>query len=327
MRRNPLLLVTALAAVLAASACGTSTPSTPSTTTHPGGSTANSVSSSRSSSPVPASPATSGAQPASSSRSVAAARSSALPRPAHVVVVVMENHAYSQIIGNRSAPYLNALAAHAASFTHSYAVAHPSEPNYLALFSGSTQGLTDDSCPHHYRTGNLGTQLRAAGKSFRGYSEGLPRAGYRGCNYGNYARRHVPWTNFPALPASVNQPFSAFPKNYAKLPTVSFVIPNVQHDMHNGTIAQGDRWLRRNLSAYARWAKTHNSLLVVTWDEDDDSHGNRVLTVIAGAHVKAGRYSEHVTHYRLLRTLQALERLPGLARSRAVQPISGVWRG
>lgn len=240
---------------------------------------------------------------------------------------MMENHGYSQIIGNRSAPYINALAAHSAVFTHSYAITHPSEPNYLALFSGSTQGLTDDSCPHSYRTPNLGTQLRAAGKSFRGYSEGLPRAGYVGCTLGDYARRHVPWTNFPALPVSVSQPLTAFPSNYAKLPTESFVIPNVQHDMHNGTIAQGDRWLRAHLSSYLSWARTHNSLLVVTWDEDDDSHGNRILTLIAGAHVKSGHYTEHVTHYRLLRTLEALAGLPGIANSRSVSPISGIWTG
>ena len=70
-----------------------------------------------------------------------------LPRPSHVVVVVEENHSYSEIINSPQAPFINTLASEGALFTSSYAVAHPSQPNYLALFSGSTQGITNDSCP------------------------------------------------------------------------------------------------------------------------------------------------------------------------------------
>src|SRR5262245_25706402 len=73
-----------------------------------------------------------------------------VPRFAHIVVVILENHAYSQIIDASDAPFLNTLAASGAVMTQSYAITHPSQPNYLALFSGSTQGLTDDSCPHSY---------------------------------------------------------------------------------------------------------------------------------------------------------------------------------
>jgi len=236
-----------------------------------------------------------------------------------------ENHAAANILGNAAAPYINRLARAGASFTRSYAITHPSEPNYVALFSGSQQGLTDDSCPHTYHAANLGSQLRAAGKSFRGYSEGLPRAGYEGCTLGDYARRHVPWTDFANLPRSVNQPLTAFGSNYARLPRLSFVIPNLMHDMHNGTIAQGDTWLRQHLGGYVRWARAHNSLLVVTWDEDDTSHGNRIPTIIVGAHVKAGRYSEHVTHYRMLRTLEALERVAPLGNAAKTRPITDIW--
>jgi acid phosphatase len=169
--------------------------------------------------------------------------------------------------------------------------------------------------------------LRAAGDTFTGYSESLPRPGYSGCSAGNYARKHAPWTDFPALPAQLNQPFTAFPSDFTRLPTVAFVIPDLQHDMHNGSIAQGDRWLRTQLAGYARWARTHDSLLVITWDEDDDTATNRIPTIVVGAHVHAGRYGERVTHYRMLRTIEALERLPGIGLARKTSPITGIWAG
>src|SRR2546423_15524126 len=99
----------------------------------------------------------------------------AIPTPAHVIVVIEENHGYSQIIGSGQAPYINSLATQGALFTNSFAVAHPSEPNYLALFSGSTHGIIDDSCPHTFSGRSLESMLLTAGKTFKGYSEDLPR--------------------------------------------------------------------------------------------------------------------------------------------------------
>ena len=100
-----------------------------------------------------------------------------MPRPDHVVVVIEENHAYNQIIGSPSAPYINGLAANNVSFTNSHAIEHPSQPNYLDLFSGANQGVTDDSCPHTFSAANLGSELIGAGLTFAGYSEDLPAAG------------------------------------------------------------------------------------------------------------------------------------------------------
>jgi acid phosphatase len=239
---------------------------------------------------------------------------------------MMENKPYEEIIGNPAAPYLNSLAAHGALLTRSYAITHPSQPNYVALFSGSTQGLVDDSCPHSFTGPNLAGELIQAHRSFTGYAEDLPSVGYTGCSHGLYARKHAPWVDFPAIPGSASQPFTAFPHSYAALPTVAFVIPNLDHDMHNGTISQGDQWLQRNLAGYASWAGTHNSLLVITWDEDDGSASNHITTIVAGDHVRPGRYGEHVTHYRVLRTLQALYGLPPVGASAATTPITDIWR-
>ncbi|MGI8578448.1 MAG: alkaline phosphatase family protein [Nocardioidaceae bacterium] len=248
-----------------------------------------------------------------------------VPRFDHVVVVALENHGYSQIIGAPDAPFVNSLADSGAVLTNAHAVAHPSEPNYLALFSGSTHGLSDDSCPHDYTGPNLGSALIGAGHTFVGYSEDLPAPGFTGCGSGGYARKHNPWVDFPALPSAVNQPMSAFPTDYAALPTVSFVVPNLDHDMHDGTVAQGDQWLKAHLGAYATWATTHNSLLIVTTDEAQSTDSNQIATIIDGAHVRPGHYGAYVDHYGLLKTLLVCYRLTPFARTVAAVPITTIW--
>jgi acid phosphatase len=127
-----------------------------------------------------------------------------LPRFDHIVVVVEENHAYGDIVGSADAPYINSLRQRGAEFTDSHAVAHPSEPNYLALFAGSTFGLSSDDCPQSFNALNLGGELLAHNLSFVGYSESLPQPGFTGCDDGNshYARKHNPWVNFADVPAT-----------------------------------------------------------------------------------------------------------------------------
>ncbi|MBO0832681.1 MAG: acid phosphatase, partial [Actinobacteria bacterium] len=223
----------------------------------------------------------------------------------------MENHGYGQIIGNSDAPFLNMLARTGALFTHSYAITHPSEPNYLALFSGSTQGVTSDACPVTFSAPNLAAGLLAAGKTFAGYAEGLPSTGSAVCSAGSYARKHVPWADFRNVPASVNQPFTSFPAgDFGRLPTVSFVIPNLCNDMHDCSVATGDGWLRAHLGGYATWAMTHDSLLIVTWDENEFLPGNHVATIFVGQHVPPGQYSQSITHYSVLATIEATYGVP-----------------
>src|SRR5262249_48560637 len=109
-----------------------------------------------------------------------ASAAAAVPRFSHVVIVVIKNKNYNDIIGRPDeTPYLNSLASNEAVFSQSYAITHPSQPNYLALFSKSTQGVTDDDCPHNF-TGvpSLGAELISAGQSFAGYSESIPSTGY-----------------------------------------------------------------------------------------------------------------------------------------------------
>jgi hypothetical protein len=250
---------------------------------------------------------------------------SGVPRPDHVVIAVFENKKASSIFGSSQAPYINSLASAGAKFTQSFAIEHPSEPNYLDLFSGANQGVTDDSCPHTFNTDNEGAELINAGLSFVGYSEDLPAAGSTVCTSGNYARKHNPWVNFSNVPASSNQPFSAFPTDFTQLPTVSWVVPNLCNDMHDCTISTGDTWLQNHLNAYAQWATTHNSLLVVTFDEDDGGGGNNIATLFYGQSVKQGTYTEHIDHFDVLRTIEDMYGLPYAGAAATSTPITDCW--
>ncbi|WP_338051789.1 alkaline phosphatase family protein [Pseudonocardia acidicola] len=250
----------------------------------------------------------------------------AVPTPDHVVIVVLENKDVDQIIGGSDAPYLTGLAGDGANFTDAHAETHPSQPNYLALFSGDTHGVHDDNCVDSLSGPNLGSALLGAGKTFTGYSEDLPGVGYIGCQDGGYARKHNPWVNFDNLPAEVNRPLSDLPSDYSALPTVAFVIPNLCHDMHDCDVAAGDDWMKQNLDGYVRWAQTHNSLLVVTFDESESTKGdNQIATVFAGPMVKAGEYSEGIDHYRILRTIEDMYGLDHAGKSAQADPITDVW--
>jgi phosphatidylinositol-3-phosphatase len=264
-------------------------------------------------------------------QSPAAARplsaSSTVSAPSHIVVVMEENHSYDDIIGDTNdAPYINTLASQGALMTQSFAVTHPSEPNYMALFGGSDFGLTSDACPtDEGNTPNLGSELLAAGYTFTGYSEDLPSTGSTVCTSGSYARKHSPWVNFSNVPGSDSVPFSSFPTDYSTLPTVSFVIPNLDDDMHDGTINQADNWLQNNISSYATWAQQNNSLLIVTWDEDDYTENNQIPTIIVGAGVQPGQYSETINHYNVLATLEQMYGLTPVGQSAGATPITDIF--
>jgi phosphatidylinositol-3-phosphatase len=131
--------------------------------------------------------------------------------------------------------------------------------------------------------------------------------------------------DFTNVPAASNLRFADFPTDFTTLPRLSFVVPDLCDDMHDCSVSTGDTWARNHLGGYATWAKTHNSLLLVTFDEDDHSASNRIPTVFSGAHVAAGKYTEHITHYTVLRTLESLTGLGCVASSCAVSPIADIW--
>jgi phosphatidylinositol-3-phosphatase len=283
---------------------------------------------------------------------------STLPRYDHILIVVEENKDYDQIIGSTAAPYLNKLVSEGATLARMFGEEHPSEGNYFWLFSGANQnvGFFDQVPRAKFTASSLGEQLIKKGLSFKGYSQSLPAIGSEvdvtppGCSYPcAYGRKHVPWISFANVPngttveTSSNLRFADFPSDYTRLPTVAFVIPDMEHDMHNGAVKDSvpaaDGWLQQNLDGYYQWAKSHNSLLIVTFDENDDKGGyrgltdpavspnhdqsrhdlqNRIATIFAGAHVKPN-YAKPagMTHVNILRTIEAMY---GLPKSGAQQP-------
>lgn len=259
------------------------------------------------------------------------------PRPDHVVIVIDENHGFSQIIGSTNAPYINSLTNLGALFTSSHGVTHPSQPNYLALFSGSTQGVTDDTCPppgSPYTTPNLGYNLLTKGFSFAGYSENLPIVGSTICTNGShgYVRKHNAWVDWQGTfsnqySTAHNLPLTSWPSNdFTQLPTVSFVVPTLGNDMHDGTIKTGDTWLKNHIDSYVKWAMTHNSLLILTYDEDNHTSTNTIPTIFVGPMVKQKvRIGGSVNHYNMLRTIEDMYGTSYAGASATAAPITNVW--
>lgn len=258
----------------------------------------------------------------------------ALPRPDKVVVVIEENRAFKRIIGSGAAPYIDSLAARGALLTQSYAITHPSQPNYLALFSGSMHGVKDNTCPVTLSGDNLGSLLLQAGLGFATYSESMPTPGFTGCEAGKYWRKHNPAVNWQGvnIPASSNLPFTQFPSDLSKLPTLSIVVPDNDNNMHDGiapwNISRADAWLKDHIEPYVQWAMKNNGLLVLTFDEDDGSEANRIPTIFVGPMIKPGRYDRRTDHYGVLRTLVDLYGLPvaGLGAAATAEPIADIWR-
>src|SRR5207248_2115428 len=150
-----------------------------------------------------------------------------------------------------------------------------------------------------------------------------------------YVRKHNPWVDWQgapanAIPAAANLPFSSFPVDFSTLPTVSFVVPDQSHDMHDGTVRAADTWLRVHLGKYITWARTHNSLLIVTWDEGNDRfhgpQGNHLPTIFVGPMVRPGRYGEPINHLNVLRTVEAMYSLPPSGAAATAAPIADVFR-
>jgi hypothetical protein len=255
----------------------------------------------------------------------------AVPSLEHVIVVVMENKAYAQA---SAPPYTASLMASGSSFSSFYAYTHPSQPNYLMLWSGSTQGVTNDACPaagSPYASDNLGQACEAAGKTWRTYAEDLPSPGSAVCtNNGTlYLRRHCPWTYFSNLDHNNERLYTDLATDIANstLPNLAFVIPNNHDNTHDSgyDVYFGDAWLAANVPAMIDAVGPYG-VVILTWDEDDGHAGNRVLTVFKGPLVKSGYQSTALTyHWNMVRTIcDALGiARPGLAAS--ALPIEDIW--
>ena len=249
------------------------------------------------------------------------------PHASNVTIIVMENKDYARIAGNPNAPYINGtLIPQGAVLTNYHAVGHPSEPNYLALFSGSTHGVKGDPCPVNYSSDNVASELAASGKTFDGFSESMPHNGYTGCETALYARKHSPWVDFTNVPRSENLVYRGFPANP---PNLTWITPNLCDDMHDCEIRHGDRWLSRNLPPIIAWNAKNDGLLIVTFDEaaPDLNHSNQVFELLIGPMVVAGSQdSQNITHYSTLRTVEDIFGLACIKFDCSAPDITGIWQ-
>ncbi len=249
----------------------------------------------------------------------------------HVIVVIMENKSYDQV---RTAAYTASLITNYSTCTNSFAVTHPSQPNYIALWAGSTLGVVNDACPapgSPYSAENLGHACEVAGRSWRAYSEGLPNVGDPVCaTAGNsYTRKHDPWTDFANLDHTRERPYTDLAVDIAAhtLPNLAFVVPNNCDNTHDCAVATGDAWLAANLPAMIS-AVGPNGVVILTWDEDNNLSGNHILTVFAGPTVRTGYASTAtVTHYGILRTIGDALGLPPIGAAVSAAPVIDVWAG
>jgi phosphatidylinositol-3-phosphatase len=239
-----------------------------------------------------------------------------VPRLQHVVVIVFENKDRASVLGSGSAPTFDKLAAQYAQATNDHAISHPSLPNYLALVSGSTHGVSSDceDCPQTGPT--IGSQLTARGANWGSYAEDYPMGS-------GFAKKHVPFLYFPGGAAHVH-PLSAF--RPTRLPTFSFVTPSLCHDAHDCPIATADAWLAKFIKPLLSIKRT---AIFIVFDEGNSNigGGGQVALIAAGTAIKPhSQYTASTSHYGLLHTMEDALALPPIGNAAHAAPITGIWR-
>jgi hypothetical protein len=274
---------------------------------------------------------------AKAGRPLAVGAPSGLPSSSasHVVVLVMENTEYDAVIGSHSAPYVNGLTRRYGLATQSYAITHPSLPNYIALISGSTSRIQSDCTSCTASGANLADQLEAAGVSWGAYLEDVPGPCFGGASSGGYAKKHNPFAYFPDIagrPARCKRlvGFGALARDLdsGTLPRFAWISPNLCDDGHDCSLASADRFLSRTLPAVLHELGPHG-FLILTWDEGSSdrgccgvAHGGRIATILAGPDVRrGGRESQPLDDYGVLATIERAFGLPRLGG--AADPRSG----
>jgi phospholipase C len=275
----------------------------------------------------------------------------AAPQYKHVIWIWMENHSYGQIIGNSQAPYINSIARSCGLATNYHNVSHPSLPNYLAATSGLAVSLIGGipltaylDCSPSIVCESRATSIFGQGESWKSYAESMPSDCDKS-NSGEYAVRHNPAPYYASLSGcpTFDVPYTRLATDLAqnKLPAFSFITPNLIDDMHDGTIAQGDKWLAAHLpailgsSAYTSGA----TAIFITWDEgsggstaehcynNTSDQSCRVATVVISPSTPAGtRSGTFFNHYGLLATAEQLLGLPFIRQAASATPMTKAFR-
>lgn len=257
------------------------------------------------------------------------------PVATKVVLVVLENTAADTARGEK---FLGQLAESGVYLANYHAVAEHSQPNYVAVVSGSAEGVIDNS-PVRLERAHLGQKL----SSWMAYAEGYPAGtcDLKG-SIGQYARKHVPFLSFAdvqddkALCSAHITGFEQFVADATahRLPSFSLVIPNLDHDAHDKPLRDADAWLGKYFAPLLKDPRFRRDvLLIVTFDESDRKWWrfwrgrDRVYTVLSGDDVIAGEVNTRYDHYDLLRTIEAIFDIAPMSTEDAkARPIGGIWR-
>jgi phosphatidylinositol-3-phosphatase len=256
--------------------------------------------------------------------SAACQTGSGVPAFDHIFTIVMENHAYADIIGNTTeAPYFNQLADEYGLATNYYAVAHPSLPNYLALTGGDTFAITSDCTTCWVDTPNIAfDRVAASGRTWKAYMQSMPSNCFVGDAY-PYAQKHDPFIYYTDVRTSRTcaddvVPLSALSNDLVSAsttPNYVWISPDLCDDMHDCSVGNSDTWLSDTLPSILNSPSytTQNSLVLITWDEDDYSSSNQVATLVIARGIPPGfRSATAYNHYSLLRTIELAWGLPPL---------------
>jgi len=255
------------------------------------------------------------------------------PRFKKVMIVVLENTDYEDALNQ---PYLSKLASEGASFSQFTAETHPSQPNYIAMISGDTQGVRGDGNAN-VSGKHIGDLLEAAGKSWKVYAEDYPGQCFQGSRANDYARKHVPFisfTNVSSNPAScariVNSSQLDLDIAAGALPDFSFYVPNLKNDGHDTGASFADSWLSTNFKSRLVDPKFSKDLLfITTFDESDNFFGsNQIYTSFYGDSVIPGsKISDATNHYSILRLIEETLGLGSLGQADAsASVIHGIWK-
>ena len=256
------------------------------------------------------------------------APSTAASADARIGVIVLENKEYTSVIGNSDAPYLNALAKRSALLTSYYAITHPSLPNYIALTSGGTHGITRNCTDCRVSSPSLPGQMSEKHITWRAYIEGVPTVCSPVASDGRYAKKHNPFVYFDDVTTHRDRCANVVPLSRWRDDDDArflWITPDLCSDMHDCSVATGDRFMRKWVPRMLRTLGPHG-LLFVTFDEgsSDDgccalARGGRITTIVTGPLARPGTYDRPADHYstlRLIEDLFGLKRLAGAADSR-----------
>jgi hypothetical protein len=253
----------------------------------------------------------------------------------HVYLIIFENHGYDTVVKGTQMPYLKSLIAKGGLATAYQAVSRPSQPNYIALFSGDVHDVDDDNT-HNIDAANLADQLEGKGHSWSVSAENVPGGCFKGASAsggrdgaGTYARKHEPAISFvsisgdPVRCARIHD-LTAFDPAEAD---VQLIVPNLCNDAHDCPLSTADKWLSKLVPKILDSDTfKKDGLLIVTFDEAESRQANHVPLVAVGPSIKTGTTSDTpTTHYSLLRTIEDNWALGCIARTCSAPNLGGLF--